>query len=306
MSMGLSILHKDSKAVVNNPQFYTTTYAKGVSLRKLFTEIFPNLERKEILSKYSDRFSITNMMLKYNNVPEILVVQNRLHEPDMKEQYEHFINLCQRYKIKMDTIEFLFYHSNNGHDAIPNQKAANLVNSKFKENTISLLYLLDSEMENGVVEDQVYQAALDAREKGYKVYIAYKRGEFLTKLYRQRFHVINVDTTKLKASLSKIKSEVSSELNIVHVNSDSTLNIGLFLKKELDVSLVMTVFDESQVVINENINDIDIISTSENIKNRITEKYKNMENKLHIIPSSTDKKAFDNDMLFKIYQSMEK
>lgn len=133
MSMGLSVLHKRSKAVVNNPQFYATTYANGLPLKKLMKELFPDMLRKDILKFYSERFSITNMMRKYKHVPEILVVQNRLHRPDINEQIEPFIKNCEKYKLKLDNVEFLFYHSKYGHDPIPNEKAAHLVNSNFKK-----------------------------------------------------------------------------------------------------------------------------------------------------------------------------
>lgn len=286
MSMGLSILHKGSKAVVNNPQFYATTYARGLSLKRLFIEIFPDMERKEILEQYSDRFSITNMMRKHKHVPEILVIQNRMHEPDIKEQYEPFIKTCEKYRLKMDNVEFLFYHANNGHDPIPNEKAADLVNANFKVKKKGILFVLNSKSERNGLQDNVYQTAVEARDRGYKVYIAHRPGEFLTKVYREGFNVVNVDFKNIRETVDKIKRTVNDDLNIIHMHPGDSRKVGLFLKRELNVPLVMTLHGKWTDSVGQYSESLDaIFGVSEGVKHKLLDECEGAEEKVHVIPN---------------------
>lgn len=296
MSMGLSILHKGSKAVVNNPQFYATTYAKGVSLRRLFAEIFPDMDRKEILAEYSDRFSITNMMRTHKNIPEILVIQNRLHEPDIKDQYEPFIKTCEKYRLKMENVEFLFYHGNNGHDPIPNEKAADLVNANFKVKKKGVLFVLNSKSENNGLQDNVYQTAVEARNRGYNVYIAHRPGEFLTKVYREGFNVVNVDFKNTRDTVDKIKRTVNDDLNIIHMHPGDSRKVGLFLKRELNVPAVMTLHGKWTDSVGQYSDSVDaIFAVSEGVKHKLLNECKGAEEKVHVIPNYSKFKFDDTD-----------
>lgn len=129
MSMMLATLHKDSSAIVNNPQAYVNRYTR-VFVKRLYEQIFPDMEEKYILKKYAKRFSVTNLMRLENHVPKILYIQNRLHKPDMDTQYYPFCRMLDKYEMDRRKVNFLLYNDElSGHDAISRKMTKVIVNA---------------------------------------------------------------------------------------------------------------------------------------------------------------------------------
>lgn len=132
MSMMLSTLHKDTMAIVNNPQVYAHRFGSGSQVKKLYNSNFPGLTAKEIHERYGYRFSLTNLISKQRYVPKILYIQNRSFTPDMEKQYEAFLSKMDLYNIDDSNIEFLLYSDkNSGHNPISRKKTADVINSYF-------------------------------------------------------------------------------------------------------------------------------------------------------------------------------
>jgi len=132
MSMMLATLHKDTLAIVNNPQVYAHRFGDGSQVKKLYNSNFPGLTPKEIHEKYGYRFSLTNLISKEKYVPNILYIQNRLFKPDMEKQYNTFLEKMSMYNFDDSNIAFLLYSDkNSGHNPISRKKTASVINGCF-------------------------------------------------------------------------------------------------------------------------------------------------------------------------------
>lgn len=137
MSMMLATFHKGSSAIVNNPQTYVNRYRR-VFVKRLYEQIFPNMEEEYILKKYAKRFSVTNLMRLENHVPKILYIQNRLHKPDMETQYLPFCRMLDKYEMDRRKVNFLLYNDElSGHDAISRKMTKDIVNMYLNNNFIN-------------------------------------------------------------------------------------------------------------------------------------------------------------------------
>jgi len=130
MSIMLSIFHKNTTAIVNNPQVYAHKFGKGAHITKLYKTRFPGMSEEEIHEKYGERFSVTKMMQQFNYVPKVIYIQNRMSLQDMEKQYQPFIENLDNLGFDSFSIKFLLYSSNKGHEGIySREKTANLINA---------------------------------------------------------------------------------------------------------------------------------------------------------------------------------
>ena len=137
MSMYLATLHKDTKAIVNNPQCYVDKYDQ-TNVNKLYTSIFPDYSTEEIKKKYAIRLSITSLFRQKNYVPEIYYVQNRLCSSDMKNQFNPFCNMLDRYDIDSANIKFILYNNlKSGHAPLQRDGTITLVNRIIEGNQMT-------------------------------------------------------------------------------------------------------------------------------------------------------------------------
>lgn len=134
MSMAMASDYSGSKAVVNNPQAYVYNYTSG-SVKKLFRNIFPKEKDSEIIKNYKDRFSITRIMSKNKNVPEIHYLQNRLCESDMERQFYPFCKMLDKYNVNSESINFVFYNNKkSGHNPMNKDSTIKFLNNVIHQN----------------------------------------------------------------------------------------------------------------------------------------------------------------------------
>lgn len=130
MSMILATLDKGSLAVPNNPQVYANRFGRGVAINKLYKTRFPNMNEDEIHQKFGERFSVVKMVAEKNYTPKILYLINAYSEEDVAKQYQPFVKHIKESEFDESRIEFVFYHSNLGHEGIySREKSAGIINS---------------------------------------------------------------------------------------------------------------------------------------------------------------------------------
>src|SRR5699024_9936047 len=76
MSIMLSTLHEDTRAIANNPQAYTGNYFDGKVLQKIIKELYPTQDISTVLKNNPNRFSIIECFKYHNYIPEILYIFN--------------------------------------------------------------------------------------------------------------------------------------------------------------------------------------------------------------------------------------
>jgi len=127
MSLALATYHKDSTAIVNNPQTYVYKYFESY-YKPLYEIIFPGMEDSEIHKNYSDRLSITNIFRKNKRTPKAFYFQNRLCRSDMKNHLEPFVKTMDKYAIDSESIQFIIYsNKKSGHTPLSKEKTLKLI-----------------------------------------------------------------------------------------------------------------------------------------------------------------------------------
>ncbi len=129
MSINLATMHRGTTALVNNPQVIVNNYLPS-HVNRLYRELFPDMTPKEILRKYTRRFSVIPLMRLKEYVPRIFYFQNRLCEQDMQNHFNVFLKKLDFYKLDSSKIEFILYNNvNSGHNPLPKNKTVYHINN---------------------------------------------------------------------------------------------------------------------------------------------------------------------------------
>lgn len=129
MSMAMASMHKGTYAVVNNPQTYVNRYLRQY-VTALYKKSFPGLSEKEILKKYSNRLSLTNIFAKNKNVPKVYYLQNRLCLTDMENHLLPFLKNMDKYNLNSKNINIVLYNNKvAGHNPATKKRTIAYVNN---------------------------------------------------------------------------------------------------------------------------------------------------------------------------------
>ncbi len=135
MSIVLATIHKESTAIVNNPQTYVYKYYEK-AYQAMYKNIFPGMSDAEIHKTYSDRLSITSVIKKFKYTPKIIYFQNRHCKTDMANHLIPFMKNLDKYNINSASIHFVLYNDkDSGHNPLSKHKTLKyiemIVNGKF-------------------------------------------------------------------------------------------------------------------------------------------------------------------------------
>lgn len=128
MSILLSSLNKGSQAIVNNPQIFVFNYVK-FSVQQVYKNIFPNLNEKEILQNYRERFSVPVFIKNNKYTPRIHYYQNISCKSDITNQMLPFRKSIFARKLFKNRISFTqYYDDKRGHNPIPMTNTVKIIN----------------------------------------------------------------------------------------------------------------------------------------------------------------------------------
>jgi hypothetical protein len=134
MSMILSIKHRYSKAIINNPQLILKNYIDGKPLSFIRNNFFKQYSQEEFIKKFPDRISIPYLMNAQNYVPRVLYIFNRESLEDYEKQYLPFLEELSDYNIDQSKIEYLIYHHKSlGHNPLPKERTIKIINSALEK-----------------------------------------------------------------------------------------------------------------------------------------------------------------------------
>ena len=129
ISLMLATLHKNSCAVVNNPQAYVHRYSRNAVLKAYHLVFGEEVSFDEVNKRYADRLSSTALMKKCKHVPLLFFIQNRLSKSDMENHVNPFMQMLDKYNLDSSKINFLFYNDKkSGHSPLPKDKTVEIVN----------------------------------------------------------------------------------------------------------------------------------------------------------------------------------
>lgn len=138
MSIAMASIDLNSQAIVNNPQTYVNKYNKS-SVEQLYNTIFPNFSKTEIIKKFGNRLSLTNILKRNKHVPKTWYLQNRLCKGDI---LKHFIPFCENldtYKMDSSNINFILYNNEkDGHNPLSRKQTVLFINSVLNKSINSL------------------------------------------------------------------------------------------------------------------------------------------------------------------------
>lgn len=130
MSLMFATYHTGSKAVVNNPQIFASTYKQGKFLKKIQEKLFSDFSYDEFCGHFMKRISFFSTIQSLSYVPKSLVIFNSESKTDAEHQYKPFIQLTKIHNVNIKNMEFLIYNDvEAGHNAIPKEKNVKLINA---------------------------------------------------------------------------------------------------------------------------------------------------------------------------------
>lgn len=124
MSLQFATLNRDSLAIVNNARIYVH---KTFTFKKIRETIFESSDIKEILKNYNDRLSLLAFMKKHKNIPNAIHYVNRLSKGDRELHYKPYLSNADKYKIRLDNQNFIFYSNYSGNHDILNRRDTSLI-----------------------------------------------------------------------------------------------------------------------------------------------------------------------------------
>lgn len=134
MSILMSTMHKDTFAVVNNPQTNVFKY-KNPSVDSLCQELFPGLEKKDIFNTFPERLSVIEAFKLYKYIPKIFYFQNDKSKFDMDNHVRPFMKSLEEFLPENNQISFNFYSDPvKGHNPMVKSKTLDIINNIFEEN----------------------------------------------------------------------------------------------------------------------------------------------------------------------------
>lgn len=134
MSIMLAIRHRDSTAIANNPQTIVYNYFPYI-VKNLFSEVFPKMERKEVIKNYNLRLSLSAVMKKRNYIPNLYYLQNREVEFDMNNHYRPFCERLNKHGLDTSPINYILYSDKElGHNPISKRDTIFFIKSIISKN----------------------------------------------------------------------------------------------------------------------------------------------------------------------------
>ncbi|MFC3900402.1 hypothetical protein [Aliicoccus persicus] len=118
MSMLLASMHKDTTAIVNNPQTAVLEFNKS-HVKELCETIFPNMSKEEILIEYAARLNVVDAFDQSDYLPSLYYLQNRKCDRDMETQYKPFIQGLKRKNVSESKFTYILYNDyEKGHEPL--------------------------------------------------------------------------------------------------------------------------------------------------------------------------------------------
>lgn len=130
MSIILATFHKESHALVNNPQIDLKRHFNPISVNALFTSVLPDKTRVEIFDTYSSRLNVVENMIVMDYVPNIVYLQNNLSGQDMRAHYNPFFQYLEESSLDQSSIQcFLYNNKKLGHNPLNKNTTEYFINT---------------------------------------------------------------------------------------------------------------------------------------------------------------------------------
>lgn len=126
-SLLLASMHKQSKAIVNNPQTNVIKYAENFAV-PLIESVYGSVDYA--YENYSHRLDVIEAFKYYENTPKILYIQNRLCKSDMVRHYTPFMQKMNKEKLNFEQLQSFLYHNKKaGHNPLGKDETVKIINS---------------------------------------------------------------------------------------------------------------------------------------------------------------------------------
>lgn len=129
MSILMSVEHKFTTAIANNPQTSVMRYRER-HRRLLFNKVFKGMSEDEIVKEFGERISLIDAINNENYVPRIYYLQNALYEFDMEQHFNPFVDEMKNSGLSTRKITYILYNNEKlGHDPLPKNETLKYINS---------------------------------------------------------------------------------------------------------------------------------------------------------------------------------
>jgi len=154
---------------------------------------------------------------------------------------------------------------------------------------VNLLITLYYNAESGGLHDNVFATAVEAKRKGYNVFVACRSGSFNDRLKDNRIFTITIDQDKKIDSINKIQEVMGDDIDLIHAHPGNSRIIAMRLHKKLSIPVIFHVHGAWLDGVEYFIEDVEcVFAVSESTKQKIVKQCGGYEHKVHVIPNYSD------------------
>src|SRR5699024_3099978 len=166
---------------------------------------------------------------------------------------------------------------------------------------MNILITLYYNAELGGLHDNVFATAIEAKKRGYNVFVACRAGVFNEKLLSHGLRTITIDQDKKIDSINKINDAMGEEIDLIHAHPGNSRIIAMRLHRQFNIPVIFHVHGAWLDGVDTFIEEVEcVFAVSESSKQKVIELCKGYEHKVHVIPNYSDyeyieKKLFKRD-----------
>jgi hypothetical protein len=157
-SILLSILFKNSSAIINNPQIFCKNLKNHY--KNMIDTCFDQYDLEKIEWKYNYRFDIIEMIKKHQYIPNITYLINILSEDDIKNHFRPFIKELQSLDYFDSQLTIILYANSNGHNGVlKKEDTIELIQGHFLRKSVTY-----SNLKNIMEQNKSFKKELDIKK----------------------------------------------------------------------------------------------------------------------------------------------
>lgn len=168
---------------------------------------------------------------------------------------------------------------------------------------MNILIVFSSVSEHSGLHDNILETVVEAKNRGHRVFVAYRSGEFLGKIKKLDIEIIETDCKLRAQAANKIKAFTLCDIDIIHTHPGDGRKVAVRLSRELDIPMVMTIHGKWTNNISNYIDHLAAVFTvSESIKQKVIDECNGSYEKVHVIPNYSNyyNEIPTNNDIFKI------
>ena len=154
---------------------------------------------------------------------------------------------------------------------------------------MKLLITLYYNAELGGLQDNVFATAIEARDRGYTVFVACRKGAFNDSLVRNGVNTITIDQDKKIDSINKIIEAMGTDIDLIHAHPGNSRIIAMRIHRKYNIPVIYHVHGSWLDGVERYIDEVEcVFAVSEAVRQKVINVSNGFEEKVHVIPNYSE------------------